>query len=270
MNFIICVDLEGIHGIVGEGYKTLTASGEYATACENAILEINTVAKALFDNGAEKVFVWDNHGGGKNIDFSKLDERITKADVSCDKFRGDFAKDTNASGVIFLGYHAKEGTPKGVLAHTFSSVSIQYVKLNGVSIGELFVDTRIFSDMGIKPLLHAGDDISILEMNAVCPHALTVTTKYGKGRNEAILRTREEVLDDLYRTACESLSLVGTPYSLDFPTAPAELEVRYTRPERACEVKKRAEAMGIPVRYGEDTHILYMTVTRANQIPKLL
>ena len=62
MNFIICVDLESIHGIVGEGYKTLTVSGEYATACENAIFEINTVAKALFDNGAEKVnnsLVWN-------------------------------------------------------------------------------------------------------------------------------------------------------------------------------------------------------------------
>ena len=270
MNFLICVDLEGIHGIVGERYQTLTHSCDYAPACAGAVYEINTVARALFDKGAERVYVWDNHGGGNNIDTSLLDERIIPVSHKGYAYRGDFAKELSLFGVIFLGYHAKEGTPNGVLAHTFSSVGIQYVKLEGVAIGELFVDTRIFADLGVKALLHAGDDISIREMNEVCPDALTVVTKYGRGRNNALLREREEVLDDLYRTTCESLSLIGKDASLDFPTTPATLEVRYTRAERAEEMTRRAGELGIPVKYGEDTHTLFFEITSAKEIPCLL
>ena len=67
MEYLIAVDLEGIHGIVGEVNKTLTASKDYPDACYAAALEINAVARALFDSGATKVAVWDNHGGGNNI-----------------------------------------------------------------------------------------------------------------------------------------------------------------------------------------------------------
>ncbi len=269
MEFIICVDLEGIHGVVGEPYQTLTASCDYKHACEGAVLEINTVARALFDLGAKRVYVWDNHGGGGNIDTSLLDERITVANVSGYKFRGDFAGATAAVGVIFLGYHAKEGTPSGVLAHTFNSKGIQYVKLNGISIGELFVDTRIFASHGIKPMLHVGDDISIREMNEVCPFALNVVTKYGKGRNSAILRARDEVLCDIDRAVREAVGALDDEWSLSFPT-PASLEVRYTRAERSYEIVERAGKMNIPAQFGEDTHILRFTVTRAQQIPNLL
>ena len=72
MEFIIACDLEGIHGVIGEAYKTLGESFDYQKAVEGAELEINTAAKALFDSGAEKVIVWDNHGGGGNVDFSSL------------------------------------------------------------------------------------------------------------------------------------------------------------------------------------------------------
>ena len=118
MNFLICVDLEGIHGIVGERYQTLTHSCDYAPACEAAVYEINAVARALFDKGAERVYVWDNHAGGGNVDTSLLDERITPVSHKGYPYRGDFASELSLSGVIFLGYHAKEGTPNGVLAHT--------------------------------------------------------------------------------------------------------------------------------------------------------
>ena len=143
MEVMIACDLEGIHGVVGEPYQTLTDSFDYGKAVEGAILEINMAAKALFDSGATKVIVWDNHGKGKNIDFAALDSRVIRADTKGDLRRGDFAQAHDIRGVVFLGYHAREGAPCGVLAHTYSSKTLQYVKLNGDTIGELYVDSRM-------------------------------------------------------------------------------------------------------------------------------
>jgi D-amino peptidase len=270
MEYLIAVDLEGIHGIVGEVNKTLTASKDYPDACYAAALEINAVARALFDSGATKVAVWDNHGGGNNVDFSQVDGRCQRIDPKGDAFRYDFVKEHNFRAIIFLGYHAKEGTPRGVLAHTFSSVGIQYVKLNGGEIGELFVDSYISAYHGITPIFLAGDDVALREMQGICPGISTVTTKYGKRRNEAELRPRDEVLSEIYDTVLRTVSKELPSYDHAFPRG-AHLEVRYTRAERADSVYDKVTAAGeIPIYRGSDTHTLHFTVERANQIPKLL
>jgi D-amino peptidase len=269
MKFIIACDLEGIHGVVGEPMKTLTESFDYQAATEGAILEIDTAAKALFDCGASEVLVWDNHGANKNLDFSKFKQPITRVDGRSGTYRWDFIKDADVAGVIFLGYHAKEGTPNGVLAHTFSSKNIQYVKLNGQPIGELYADSRACAALGIKPMFHASDDVCVDEMQAICPWVETVVTKIGKGRNRAELRDREAVLNEIYKGVVRAFEHLSEPYSCDFPEK-AHLEVRYTRAERTERIFEKAIEAGIPVVYGEDTHVLHFEITAPNQIPYLL
>lgn len=269
MKFIIACDLEGIHGVVGEPYMTLTESADYQTAIEGAVLEIDTAARALYDCGATEVLVWDNHGKNQNIDFSRLRERVTKVDGRSGKWRWDFAKNADIKGVVFLGYHAKEGTPNGVLAHTFSSKVIQYVKLNGEAIGELYADSRACAKLGIKPMFHASDDVCVREMEAICPWVETVVTKIGKGRNQAELRGREEVLPEIYRGVCRAVEHLADPYECPFPEK-AHLEVRYTRAERADAILQKAIDTGIPVMRGDDTHILHFEVSAPNQIAYLM
>jgi len=269
MKFIIACDLEGIHGVVGEPFLTLTESADYQAALEGALLEIDTAAKALYDCGAEEVLVWDNHGNNKNLDFSRLKQPVIKVDGRSGRMRWDFAKDLGIAGVIYLGYHAKEGAPNGVLAHTFSSTAIQYVKIDGTPIGELFADSRTCARLGIKPMLHAGDDVSVREMLAICPWAETVVTKIGKGRNRAELRGREEVLDELSHAVCRAVERLSEPYECPFPEK-AELEVRYSRAERAEKIFQKATDAGIPVTYGEDTHVLRFEITERNQIPYVM
>ena len=269
MNFLIACDLEGIHGVVGEPYKTLNQTPDYEKAKANAAREINTAAAALFDSGADKVYLWDNHGGGGNLDTSLLDKRIICVTHKDDRYRYDLVKGKDISGVIFLGYHAMEGTPNGVLAHTFSSVGIQYVKLNGKAIGELYTDTRICAYHGIKPLFHAGDDISVAEVKTICPFIETVVTKYGKGRNRAELRDAEAVLAEIYEGVKKAVSVLNEPYGCDHPEK-MHLEIRYTRAERSEEIIERASAEGVTATYGEDTHILHFDIDRINLIPKFL
>ena len=269
MQYLIAVDLEGIHGVVGEPNKTLTDSFDYKDAVDGAILEINTVAAALFDNGAGSVAVWDNHGSGKNIDFSLLDPRVERIDTTGNKYRFDFVKDYDFKGIIYLGYHAKEGAFGGVLAHTYSSKAFQYMKINGVAVGELTIDSYICESHGIPPIFAAADDVALGEITEIYPNIITVTTKYGKGRNSAELRESKTVLDEI-RHKVVTAAVRKAPECAKKFESPSELEVRFTRAERAADSFERAKKMGIPVRYGEDSHILFYEVTTPQQIIKVV
>ena len=270
MEYLISVDLEGVHGVVGEPYKSLTRASDFDTAVENAYFEINTAVKALFDNGADKVSVYDYHGYSDNLDFSKLDSRVSKIHAKEEEPRFIFAKDHSFAGAVFLGYHAKEGTLGAVMAHTFNSVGVQYVKLNGETIGEIGVDALLCNKYGIKPLLIAGDDYCAAEAEGCMPGIVSVITKYGEGRNHARLRSRDEVLKEIYEGVARAMNSVSEVKAPAFPEK-ACLEVRYTRAETAEEVFLREkQLLRTSVSYGCDSHTLVFEINSADVIANLL
>ena len=269
MEFLIACDLEGIHGVVGLPYETLTATPDYAKAVEGAILEINTVTRTLFENGATKVAVWDNHGGGENIDFSKLDSRIIRVTNKGCEYRYDFVKEHDFKAIIYLGYHAKEGEPGGVLAHSYNSKAIQYIKLDNKAVGELSVDTLICKLNGITPILCATDDVALKEITELCSGITTVVTKIGKGRNSAVLKDRDDVLSELEKATITALNKPMPSIGFTFKDS-YHLEIRYTRAEKAGERLAQALEKGIQASYGEDTHIVHYTIDNLKLIPKFL
>ncbi len=267
-NYLVAVDLEGIHGIVGEPYKSLNASSDYETAAENAVNEINAICKALFDGGAEKVVVWDNHGSGKNLDFSKIDNRAERADASFDRCRMDFTDKYGFGKIYFVGYHAKEGDPRGVLAHTFSSVDIQYIKVNGVPVGEYQIDIWIAGAHGIAPAFASSDDAALEEISRIDGKTVTVKTKIAKSRNSAEFIDADKVLSDIYNGAAAAMHSETEPHTLKMP---ADVEVRFTRTEYAREIyEKITENKAAKVAFGDDAHILKYTVDDICILPNLL
>ena len=59
MEYLIAVDLEGIHGVVGEAFKGLSPDmDDYKVAVKNAYLEINTIANTLFLKVSTVVFTF--------------------------------------------------------------------------------------------------------------------------------------------------------------------------------------------------------------------
>ena len=259
MRYLIAADLEGIHGILGEANKTLNdCEAEYKKANENATLEINTAARALFEEGAELVALWDNHGSGNNLDYSKIDKKIVVADWRKYSTRMGFAKDFGFDAILYLGYHAREGSFNGVLAHTYSSKSVQYVKVDRKPVGELEIDSIIAGTYNIAPIFAASDDVGITQFNALVPDAVSVVTKYGKGRNSAILREQSEVLADIYEGVKKAVKSAVKPIACNFP---ADLEIRYTRSERAAlKYEKYSAEERFDLKYGEDSHILHARI----------
>lgn len=268
MEYLIAVDLEGIGGVAGEPNQTLTKAKDYAVACENAVREVNAAVKALFDNGATRVAVWDNHGGGGNLDFSKVDPRIEQIDWRAFPHRLDFAEAYNFAGIIYLGYHSREGTFGGVLAHTYNSTAVQYVKINGAEVGELEIDTYIAATHGIAPLFVASDDICVAQFKKTSPDTVYVTTKYGKSRNEAEFRDEDVVVKEIYDGVVKAIKSDIKPVGIN---CPVNLEIRFTRAEGAAMIYERAlKESEVTVRYGNDTHTLFYVVNKLNRIPHML
>ena len=269
MRYLIATDLEGIHGILGESDKTLSdCESEYKKATENAALEINTAARALFEEGAELVALWDNHGRGNNLDYSKLDPRIVVADWRKYSTRMGFAKDFSFDAILYLGYHAREGSFNGVLAHTYSSKSVQYVKIDGKPVGELEIDSIIAGTYNIAPIFAASDEVGIAQFNALAPDAVSVVTKYGKGRNTATLRAQGEVLADIYEGVKKAVKSGVKPVPYSFP---ADLEIRYTRSERAAlKYEKYFGEESLELKYGEDSHILHARINHILDVISLI
>lgn len=260
---LILLDLEGVNRVVGVPYSGLSRdSDQWKIATEQALLEINAAADALFAAGADVVGLWDNHGGGENVDVTRLDPRLTIHVAEKGRPRMYFAEGAYDC-VCFFGYHAMEGTLGGVLAHTMNSAKNQYYKLNGSYIGEVDMDAFIAAEFGIPSVFFAGGNIACAQAKRAVPHMVTVTTKRELARNEAEFRNNDELLADIRTQIVAAVSSDAEPIKLAFPAVFAK---SFKRMEDAAEQLARLQKRGISAEHpaddilGRDAHTVTATV----------
>ena len=260
---LIALDLEGVNRVVGEPYHGLSRdTSEWLIAREQAVLEVNAAAQALFDAGVEVVGLWDNHSSSNNIDASALDSRITLISADLKKPRMYFA-DGAYDCICYFGYHTMEGTLGGVLAHTMSSVSIQYYKLNGSYIGEVDMDAYIAASKGMPSIFFAGGDITCKQAKRAVSDIVTVTTKTELSRNSAIFRDNDELFADIKKSIVEAVNRDTESKPLHFP---ATFEKSFKRTEDAEKYLNKLRKFGIWADYlddeimGKDAHTVVSTV----------
>ncbi len=239
MNFAIACDLEGIAGVVGYPKEGLgNESKQFQFAIKQAVREINAAASALFDNGAKKVYVWDNHNGSLNLDYVELDKRVDIVAGVGAKHRWPGLYDKNISGVLLIGYHPMADTYAGILSHTCSSVTYQYVKLNGKSTGEIEIDAASAGRLLNAPVIFvASDDKAIAQAKNSLPWIKSVVTKEALGRNLAILKHPLRVVDEIYEAVKESVENLQSMRLFDIAD-PVEVEMRFLRLEDAERIYK--------------------------------
>jgi D-amino peptidase len=94
--------------------------------------------------------------------------------------------DESYHAVVFIGYHAREGTTDAVLDHTISGGTVSSVKVNGVEMPELGLNALVAGKFNVPVVFVSGD-------KAVCEQAktilgssvVTVAVKEGIGRRAA-------------------------------------------------------------------------------------
>lgn len=238
MKFVVAVDCEGPACVVGAPGGSLNDSpAQYEFARRQATAEASAAARGLFAAGARQVIVCDCHGGGVNLVYDELDER-------CDIFNGvhyrRFAMlDRDFTGLLFIGYHARDNTVAAPIAHTFSSAAYQWIKINGREVGEMAVDAAVAGLLGVPPLLVASDDKAVAEAREFFPGITTVTTKVGYSWNAALSKHPRRVLKEIEAAVQTAVAHRAQVPPFAFST-PLEVEIRYKRIDAADEACRPA------------------------------
>ena len=231
MKFAIGVDCEGVACGVGSPGAALNSSRNLEFAKLQATREADAAARGLFEAGAEQVIVWDNHNGSLNLDYDLLDRRCDIALGVGFEQRGP-GVDESFDGILFVGYHAMDNTIDGVMCHSFSSATYQYLKVNGVEVGEMEIDAAVAGEMGVPPIFTSSDDRAVAEASEFFSGIETVTTKVGKGWNAAVSKHPERVLDEIFEGAQRAVQNRKSMKAFTFES-PIEFEIRYKRLESA-------------------------------------
>ena len=171
----ISVDMEGISGIAGD--DQLSAAGaEYGRSRKLMADDTNAAIRGARQGGATDIVVNDSHGSMRNLRLEDLETGVRLMSHSFKRHGMVEGLDESFDAVIFVGYHAKAGTPTGVFAHTGSGV-VADVRVNGRSVGEGGLNTLAAQWFGVPVVVVTGDDVAVAQVADVATGVRTVVTK---------------------------------------------------------------------------------------------
>ena len=172
-------DLEGISGV--ETIDAIPAGTPLnLDACEKLVADTNAAVEALFDEGANKVYVLDGHGSGQNFIKGMLDKRATQVTIADLSWA---IKDVGS--VVLIGMHAMAGTRTAFLDHTQNSAKIHRYFYNGKKIGEMSQAGFFAGYFGVPIVAVSGDAAACREAQELFPDVPTATVKTALKRNAA-------------------------------------------------------------------------------------
>src|SRR5438034_11847659 len=90
------------------------------------------------------------------------------------------------AGMAFIGQHARANSRGGIMAHSYSSLGIQNMLLNGKPVGEIDVIAAMAGHFGTPAIMLSGDRAAADELHAIVPEAELAVVKEGIGRNTCI------------------------------------------------------------------------------------
>jgi len=180
LRVFISVDMEGITGVVH--WEECNRTGkDYDYFRRVMTKETNAAVEGALEAGATEILVRDSHGSARNI----LIEELHPESKLLRDWSGAYLSmmegiDETFDAVIFIGYHAKAGTPDGTLKHTMSG-TITDVKLNGISVPEAGINAAIAGYFNVPVVFLAGDNVVCNQVKELFGDIETVAVKKGIG-----------------------------------------------------------------------------------------
>src|SRR5687767_12888682 len=171
----ISVDMEGISGVVGDD-QTSTGQPEYGRSRKLMAEDANAAIRGAFAGGAAEVVVNDSHGSQRNLLPEDLDPRARLISHSFKRYGMMEGLDETFDAVIFVGYHAKAETPRGLFAHTGSGV-LRDLTINGKSVGEGGMNAMLAAWYGVPVVMVTGDDVAVEQQKETVPGVRGVVVK---------------------------------------------------------------------------------------------
>lgn len=227
MKVFIAVDLEGVCGVTQE-WDTDPAGRGYARAKTAMQADLLAAVDGCRAAGADEIVVCDAHNDGGNLDPDGMPAGVTL--VSGSPTPGSMLEGMGPGfdAALFVGYHARAGTPGAVLEHTWT-YRVFGVSIGGVELGEFGIGAMLAGHFGVPAVYVSGDDKVATEARALVPGVTTTVVKHGVMRTSAALvppdearaRMRADVAAALEgRANVAPLEWSGDPLVLTFTRVP--------------------------------------------------
>jgi len=185
MKLFISADIEGISGVTNDAQSSQTGA-QFADARRWMTGDVNAAIEGAFEAGVTEVLVKDAHGWALNLLPDEIDERATL-------IQGWGVEDGMMEGLtedcslaFLVGYHARAGTPDGVLSHTWSG-ALRRLVVNGVEMGEMGISALFAGALGVPIGLVTTCDVGAQQARELLPWVEAVAVKRGITRFAAEL-----------------------------------------------------------------------------------
>jgi D-amino peptidase len=215
--------------------------------------ETNAAVEGFLAGGAEDVMVWDGHDGSQTLSTLSIHP---KAKLLMGALGPSMLMDRHFSAVAYVGQHSKANVRGGIMAHSYSSLGIQNMLLNGKPVGEIDVIAAMAGHFGTPVIMLSGDQAAANELHEIVPDAELAVVKEGIGRYTCISLSATAARDAIREAARRSISKIGAikPYIV---SGPVTLQVEYTtRNSLSLDAENRAGAQILDDRtirfHGED------------------
>ena len=260
MKVFIVSDMEGATGIT-HGDQTHAAGKDYERARRWLTRDVNAAVLGAFDAGAQLVRVSDGHGTMRNLILDELDPRAEVV-LGCGLQRSVCQLETldeTFGAVLCAGFHAKAGTPDGVLSHTWIGGVVREFVLGGRVVGETGIAAATAGALGVAVGMVAGDAAVCREARELLGDVETANVKTGLETLLAVC-LHPEATGPLIRAAAKRAVETAArrkPYRVPLP---AEIVVRFNSGALA---RQAAKNKGIELMDGDSVRIVRDSVREA-------
>ena len=186
--------------------------------------EINAAVQGFMDGGASEVVVWDGHDGSQTLSTLTIDPR---AKLAMGEIGLTMLMERKWSAIAFVGQHARADSRGGVMAHSYSSLGIQKILMNGSPVGEIETRAALAGWFNVPVAFLSGDQMAAEQLRAIVPQAEVAVVKEGLANYACISLSADAARQLIRQHAAAAIARLGSmrPYRID---GPVTFEIEYT------------------------------------------
>ena len=233
------MDMEGMAGInVWE--QVNGGAARYEEGRRLLTAEVNAAVRGAKAAGAEKIVVFDCHGAGGAFTYKSFIpdqmERGAEYVTGHPWLRYTAPLEEGCDAALLVGFHARAGTPDGVLSHTISSEALYNAYFNETLVGETGICAAVNGIWDVPCLLITGDEATCREARELLGDGIVeAPVKIGLSRYSARHMAPADACDLIEAKSKEALSDLtrvkpyrpAEPTTIRFELATAEDAKRY-------------------------------------------
>jgi len=216
----VITDAEGVAGVCRQD-QTDTKDAEMRQLLTG---EVNAAVDGFLAAGADEVIVWDAHSSSESLSALTIHPR---AKLLMGGLGPTMTCERGYAGIAFVGQHSMANVRAGIMAHSYSSLGIQNLRMNGRPVGEIGTRAALAGWYGIPVIFLSGDITATEELKAIVPQAEVIAVKEGLARYTCITMSAEKAREAIREGAARAMRKLGQipPYRIDGPTT---IEIEYT------------------------------------------